>query len=113
MEAPLTVQPEEMIPVEKLSDDDIDRMIDSWQRGTWFDLWTGEQNERVRLRWISPRRNFYLFTSAETGKAHSLAPLILRSYVRAGRIKTSESAPLFERVVDGMMHDLQAVGAQA
>ena len=113
MEAPLTVQPEEMIPVEKLSDDDIDRMIDSWQRGTWFDLWTGEQNERVRLRWISPRRNFYLFTSAETGKAHSLAPLILRSYVRAGRIKTAESAPLFERVVDGMMHDLQAVGAQA
>ena len=84
MEAPLTVQPEEMIPVEKLSDDDIDRMIDSWQRGTWFDLWTGEQNERVRLRWISPRRNFYLFTSAETGKAHSLAPLILRSFVRAG-----------------------------
>ena len=113
MEAPLTVQPEEMIPVDKLSDDDIDRMIDSWQRGTWFDLWTGEQNERVRLRWISPRRNFYLFTSAETGKAHSLAPLILRSFVRAGRIKTAESAPLFERVVDGMMHDLQAVGAQA
>ncbi len=113
MEAPLTVQPEEMIPVEKLSDDDIDRMIDSWQRGTWFDLWTGEQNERVRLRWISPRRNFYLFTSAETGKAHSLAPLILRSFVRAGRIKTAERAPLFERVVGDMMHDLQAVGAPA
>jgi len=113
MEAPLTVQPEEMIPVEKLSDGDIDRMIDSWQRGTWFDPWTGEQNERVRLRWISPRRNFYLFTSAETGKAHSLAPLILRSFVRAGRIKTAESAPLFERVVDGMMHDLKAEGAPA
>ncbi|MEO8185736.1 MAG: DUF1631 family protein [Burkholderiaceae bacterium] len=113
MEAPLTVQPEEMIPLEKLSDDDIDRMIDSWQRGTWFDLWTGEQNERVRLRWISPRRNFYLFTSAETGKAHSLAPLILRSFVRAGRIKTAESAPLFERMVGGMMHDLQAEGAPA
>jgi hypothetical protein len=113
MEAPLTVQPEEMIPVEKLSDDDIDRMIDSWQRGTWFDLWTGEQSERVRLRWISPRRNFYLFTSAETGKAHSLAPLILRSFVRAGRIQTAESAPLFERVVDGMMQDLQAEGAHA
>ena len=113
MEAPLTVQPEEMIPLEKLSDDGIDKMIDSWQRGTWFDLWTGEQNERVRLRWISPRRNFYLFTSAETGKAHSLAPAILRSYVRAGRIKTSESAPLFERVVGSMMHDLQAEGAPA
>ena len=113
LEAPLTVQPEEMIPVEKLSDDGIDQMIDSWQRGTWFDLWTGEQTERVRLRWISPRKNFYLFTSAETGKAHSLAPLILRSYVRAGRIRTAERAPLFERVVDDMMHDLQAEGVPA
>ena len=113
LEAPLTVQPEEMIPVEKLSDDGIDQMIDSWQRGTWFDLWTGEQTERVRLRWISPRKNFYLFTSAETGKAHSLAPLILRSFVRAGRISTAERAPLFERVVDDMMHDLKAEGVPA
>ncbi len=107
LEVPLTVQPEEMIPVEKLSDSDIDAMIDGWQRGTWFDLWTGEQTERVRLRWISPRRNFYLFTSADTGKAHSLAPLILRGYVRAGRLRTAERAPLFERVVDDLMHDLQ------
>ncbi len=113
LEAPLTVQPEEMIPIEKLSDQDIDAMIDSWQRGTWFDLWTGEQTERVRLRWISPRRNFYLFTSAETGKAHSLSPLILRGYVRAGRLRTAERAPLFERMVGDMMHDLQGEGVAA
>lgn len=113
LEAPLTVQPEEMIPVEKLSDQDIDNMIESWQRGTWFDLWTGEQTERVRLRWISPRRNFYLYTSAETGKAHSLSPLILRGYVRAGRLMTAERAPLFERVVGDMMHDLQGEGVAA
>ena len=113
IEAPLTVQPEEMISVEKLSDSDLDKMIESWQRGTWFDLWTGDQTERVRLRWISPRRNFYLFTSADTGKAHSLAPLILRGYVRAGRMKTAESAPLFERVVGDMMRELQTDGAPA
>ncbi|MBA2413603.1 MAG: DUF1631 family protein [Burkholderiaceae bacterium] len=113
IEAPLTVQPEEMISVEKLSDNDLDKMIESWQRGTWFDLWTGDQTERVRLRWISPRRNFYLFTSADTGKAHSLAPLILRGYVRAGRMKTAESAPLFERVVGDMMRELQTDGAPA
>jgi hypothetical protein len=86
-------------------------MIENWQRGSWFDLWTGQQTERVRLRWISPRRNFYLFTSAETGKAHSLAPLILRNYVRVGRIKTAEKAPLFTRVVDDLMRDLQSEGA--
>ena len=113
LEAPLTVQPEEMISIEELSDDALDRMVEGWQRGTWFDLWTGEQTERVRLRWISPRRNFYLFTSADTGKAHSLAPAILRGYVRAGRIRTAERAPLFERMVDGMMRDLQPEAAPA
>lgn len=113
LEAPLTVQPEEMISIEELSDDALDKLVEGWQRGTWFDLWTGEQTERVRLRWISPRRNFYLFTSADTGKAHSLAPAILRGYVRAGRIRTAERAPLFERMVDGMMRDLQPGAAPA
>jgi hypothetical protein len=111
IEEPLTVAPEEMIPVDQLSDAAIDAAIEAWQRGSWFDLWTGQQTERVRLRWISPRRNFYLFTSAETGKAHSLAPLILRGYVRAGRIKSAERAPLFERVVGDLMRDLQGEGA--
>jgi hypothetical protein len=111
IEEPLTVAPEEMIPVEQLTDQAIDAAIEGWQRGSWFDLWTGQQTERVRLRWVSPRRNFYLFTSAETGKAHSLAPLILRGYVRAGRIKSAEKAPLFERVVGDLMRDLQGEGA--
>jgi hypothetical protein len=110
LDTPLTVAPEEMIPVEQLSDQQIDAMIDGWQRGAWFDLWTGEQTERVRLRWISPRRNFYLFTSANTGKAHSLAPVILRGYVRAARIRSAEGTPLFERVVGGMMRELQSEG---
>ena len=112
LDSPPTVAPEEMIPVEQLSDAHIDEMIDGWERGSWFDLYTGQQVERVRLRWISPRRNFYLFTSAETGKAHSLAPLVLRGYVRAGRIRTAERAPLFERVVGDLMRDLGAPAAQ-
>jgi hypothetical protein len=112
LDSPPTVAPEEMIPIEQLSDEDIDEMIEGWERGSWFDLYTGQQSERVRLRWISPRRNFYLFTSAETGKAHSLAPLVLRGYVRAGRIRSAESAPLFERVVGNLMRDLGAPAAE-
>lgn len=112
LDSPPTVAPEEMIPVEKLSDDQIDDMIEMWERGSWFDLYTGDHVERVRLRWISPRRNFYLFTSAETGKAHSLAPLVLRGYVRAGRIRAAEQAPLFERVVGNLMQDLKAPAEQ-
>ena len=87
-------------------------MIEGWERGSWFDLYTGQQSERVRLRWISPRRNFYLFTSAETGKAHSLAPLVLRGYVRAGRIRAAEQSRLFERAVGEVMRDLSAPAAQ-
>ncbi|HET9023424.1 MAG TPA: DUF1631 family protein [Burkholderiaceae bacterium] len=102
--------PEEMIPVDQLSDDAIDALIDGWQRGSWFDVWTGEETERVRLRWVSPRRHFYLFTSAESGRAHSLAPSILRGYVRAGRIKPAEKTPLFQRVVDHLLRDLQGEG---
>ena len=112
LDSPPTVAPEEMIPIEQLSDGQIDDMIEGWERGSWFDLYTGQQSERVRLRWISPRRNFYLFTSAETGKAHSLAPLVLRGYVRAGRIRSAEAAPLFERVVGNLMRDLGAPAAE-
>jgi hypothetical protein len=86
-------------------------MIDAWERGSWFDLWTGEETERVRLRWVSPRGHFYLFTSAEGGRAHSLAPSILRGYVRAGRISPAEKSPLFQRVVDHLLRDLQGEGA--
>jgi hypothetical protein len=112
LDSPPTVAPEEMIPIEQLSDEQIDEMIEQWERGSWFDLYTGQQVERVRLRWISPRRNFYLFTSAETGKAHSLAPLVLRGYVRAGRIRAAEQSRLFERAVGEVMRDLSTPAAQ-
>jgi hypothetical protein len=105
------VTADERAPDDHLTDDAIDAMIDAWERGSWFDLWTGEQTERVRLRWVSPRGHFYLFTSAEGGRAHSLAPSILRGYVRAGRIKPAERSPLFQRVVDHLLRDMQGEGA--
>jgi len=111
LDEPEQLTAEEMVPVDQLSDDTIDAMIEGWERGSWFDLWTGEATERVRLRWVSPRGHFYLFTSAEGGRAHSLAPSILRGYVRAGRIRPAEKSPLFQRVVDHLLRDLQAEGA--
>jgi hypothetical protein len=107
LDEPEQVTADEVAPGDQLSDDAIDAMIDGWERGSWFDLWTGEATERVRLRWVSPRGHFYLFTSAEGGRAHSLAPSILRGYVRAGRIRPAEKSPLFQRVVDHLLSDLQ------
>jgi hypothetical protein len=111
LDEPEPVTADAMVPVEQLSDDAIDAMIGGWERGSWFDLWTGEETERVRLRWVSPRGHFYLFTSAEGGRAHSLAPSILRGYVRAGRIRPAEKSPLFQRVVDHLLRDLQGEDA--
>jgi hypothetical protein len=111
LDEPEQMTAEEMVPVDQRSDDTIDAMIEGWERGSWFDLWTGEATERVRLRWVSPRGHFYLFTSAEGGRAHSLAPSILRGYVRAGRITPAEKSPLFQRVVDHLLRDLQGEGA--
>lgn len=82
--------------------------IERWHRGDWFELAIGDVVERVRLRWISPRKSLYLFTPADGALAHSLAPETLRAYVRAGRLRPVESQPLFERAVNAVMHDLQA-----
>ena len=111
LDEPEPVTGEETVPVDQVSDDTIDAMIHGWERGSWFDLWTGEETERVRLRWVSPRGHFYLFTSAEGRRAHSLAPSVLRGYVRAGRIRPAEKSPLFQRVVDHLLRDLQGEGA--
>ncbi|MGE5161688.1 MAG: DUF1631 family protein [Betaproteobacteria bacterium] len=111
LDEPAEAAAEGAVAAEELSDDAIDEMIDGWERGAWFDLWTGEQTERVRLRWVSPRGHFYLFTSAEGGRAHSLAPSILRGFVRAGRIRPAEKSPLFQRVVDHLLRDLQGEDA--
>jgi hypothetical protein len=111
LDEPEHVAEEEKVAVDQLTDEAIDAMIEGWERGSWFDLWTGEETERVRLRWVSPRGHFYLFTSAEGGRAHSLAPSILRGYVRADRIRPAEKSPLFQRVVDDLLRDLQDEGA--
>jgi hypothetical protein len=85
-----------------------DSDIEHWRKGDWFELTVGDVTERVRLRWISPRKSLYLFTPADGTLAHSLAPETLRAYVRAGRLRPVETQPLFERAVNAVMHDLQA-----
>lgn len=90
-----------------VSDEELDRLIASWRRGDWFDLKIGDRRERVQLRWISLRRTLYLFTPAQGERSHSLAPEAMRAHLRSGDLLPVESAPLFERAVQGMMVRLQ------
>lgn len=94
------------IPAAHFSDHELDALMDGWQQGDWFELRVDDRFERVRLRWISPRRSFYLFADAKSGAAHSLSPDVARSYVRSGRLRPVESRPLFERVVGAIMQEL-------
>lgn len=110
----LTLPPEAAAPTAGPDDAQLDDIIAHWKRGDWFNLRIGDVTERVRLRWISPRRTLYLFTPADGRQAHSLSPQTLRGYLRSGRMQPVESVPLFERAVHAVMQDLQgaAVGAQ-
>lgn len=94
------------IPAAHFSDHEIDALVDDWQRGDWFILRVGSGEDRVRLRWISPRRSFYLFAAAGSGAAHSLSPEVLRSYVRTGRLRPVEPQPLFDRLVTRIVEEL-------
>lgn len=90
-----------------VSDEELDRLIDSWRRGDWFDLRVGSTRERVQLRWISPLRTLYLFTPVQGERSHSLAPQAIRARLRSAELLPVEVAPLFERAVQGVMVRLQ------
>jgi len=110
----LTLPPEAAANTAGPDDAQVDGIIARWKRGDWFNLRVGDVTERVRLRWISPRKTLYLFTPADGRQAHSLSPETLRGYLRSGRMQPVESVPLFDRAVHAVMQDLQgaAVGAQ-
>jgi hypothetical protein len=90
-----------------VSDTELDRLIDGWKRGDWFNLKLDGAVERVQLRWISPRRSLFLFTPADGQRSHSLAPEAIRARLRSGELSPVEPAPLFERAVQGLMVRLQ------
>ncbi len=94
-------------------DAQVEAIIARFRRGNWFNLRVGEVTERVRLRWISPRKTLYLFTPADGRQANSPSPEALRGYLRAGRIQPIESVPLFERAVYAVVQDLQGATASA
>ena len=93
-------------------DTDLDRRIASFKRGDWFDLRMDETSERVQLRWFTPRRALYLFSSSQGKKTHSLTPATLRQFLRDGRIAPVEGVPLFDRALREMMDELQRMSVE-
>jgi hypothetical protein len=93
-------------------DTDLDRRIAEFKRGDWFDLHVNDTTERVQLRWFTPRRALYLFSSSQGRKTHSLTPATLRQFLRDGRIAPVEGVPLFDRALREMMEELQRMSVE-
>jgi len=85
----------------------IDRDIASWTRGTWFEIWDGTQFIKARLRWISPLRTLFMFSSGVENKAHVMSPELIKTYLRRSYIRPLESEPLMRRAVDAVVSEFE------
>jgi hypothetical protein len=110
----LSAPPQEEMPSGVMDQQQAMKAIAGWSRGLWFDLRTrAGQTERVVLRWISPKKALYLFTTAAGDHAHSLSPDTLVAYLQSGWLVAVEAAPLFDRAVGAVMFELKHGAEQA
>lgn len=85
----------------------IDQDIASWTRGTWFEIWNGHEFTKARLRWISPLRTLFMFSSGVDNKAHVMSPELIKTYLRRSYIRPLESEPLMRRAVDAVVSEFE------
>jgi Protein of unknown function (DUF1631) len=85
----------------------IDQDIASWARGAWFEIWNGHEFIKARLRWISPLRTLFMFSSGVDNKAHVMSPELIKTYLRRNYIRPLESEPLMRRAVDAVVAEFE------
>jgi hypothetical protein len=86
---------------------DYDGQIAEWERGSWFSLYDGKEVVKVKLRWISPLRTLFMFSSDADKSARVLSPQTIKSYLKQGWLKPLEAVPLTKRVADRMIGEFE------
>ncbi len=99
--------------VDKSEEARMDHDLSHWSRGSWFELWDGAGYIKARLRWISPLRTMFLFSSGAENRAHVMSPELIRSYLRRDYLRPLESAPLTERAANAVVADFAQSPARA
>ena len=92
---------------------ELDEEIGSWQRGTWFNFWDGKEFVKAKLRWVSPLRTLFLFTTEPDRKTHVMAPDVIKSYLKRNYLKPLESVQLTKRAVDGVVGEFEKMPTRA
>jgi len=85
----------------------IDQDLASWTRGTWFEIWNGHEFIKARLRWISPLRTLFMFSSGVDNKAHVMTPELIKTYLRRSYIRPLETEPMMRRAVDAVVSEFE------
>jgi len=91
--------------IDKVEEARMDKDLSHWTRGSWFELWDGAAFRKARLRWISPLRTMYMFSTGPDNRTHVMSPDLIRSYLHRNLIRPLESAPLTERAAHAVVAD--------
>lgn len=94
-------------PLSPEEEADYDGQIAEWERGSWFSLYEGKEVIKVRLRWISPLRTLFMFSSDVDKGARVLSPQTIKSYLKQGWLKPLEAVPLTKRVANKMIGEFE------
>lgn len=88
------------------SDDEYDRMAQSFTRGLWFDFSMEDgKPHRCRLTWVSPMRTRLLFTNREGFDAFVRSEREVAALLRLQRLRVVDSTPIVTRALTQLMAD--------
>ncbi|HEX7155607.1 MAG TPA: DUF1631 family protein, partial [Burkholderiaceae bacterium] len=101
--------------LDRIAEARVDQDVASWTRGTWFELWNGAEHVKARLRWISPLRTLFMFSSGSgnDAKTHVMSPDLIRSYLRRDYIRPLETLPLTRRAADAVVAQFETTPQRA
>ncbi len=94
-------------PLSAEEEADYDGRIAEWERGSWFSLYDGKEFIKVRLRWISPLRTLFMFSSDADKSTRVLSPQTIKSYLKQGWLKPLEAVPLTKRLANRVIGEFE------
>jgi len=94
-------------PLSAEEEADYDGRIAEWERGNWFSLYDGKEFIKVRLRWISPLRTLFMFSSDADKSTRVLSPQTIKSYLKQGWLKPLEAVPLTKRLANRVIGEFE------
>ena len=92
-------------PLDRATEIEMDQGVEQWKRGNWFELWNGSDFVKARLRWVSPLRTMFMFSSGADGHPHVLSPEQVRTYLKKNQLRPLDPVPLTQRVANAVVAD--------